>query len=59
MAEKKITKGSRLICSPCGREIVVTDCGITKRTLWCCGRSMGKSSVTKKKTIKKRITKKK
>ncbi|MDD5019600.1 MAG: hypothetical protein PHH75_03190 [Candidatus Omnitrophica bacterium] len=45
----KVKKGSRLVCVPCGREVVVDDCGISRQTIWCCGKPMaGKKSGRKK-----------
>lgn len=43
MANTKRTnlkKGSRLACVPCGREVVVDDCGTSLETIWCCGKPM-------------------
>ena len=50
MAKEKIKKGLELYCVWCGREVVVSNSGISSSTLWCCGRPMRKkrsSSVNK------------
>ncbi len=58
MAKPK--KGAQLVCVPCGREIVVSACGISRTTLWCCSRPMKpKSALKKKKVAKKKAAKKK
>jgi len=52
MAKTKIRKGSRLVCAPCGREVIINECGISERAIICCGRPMRKkarASVKKKK----------
>lgn len=54
MAKTKMKKGERLVCVPCGREVLVDCCGMSTTTLWCCGSPMKKSSsVLKKKATKK------
>ncbi|MCK9554377.1 hypothetical protein M0R36_00955 [bacterium] len=54
MAVKKLKKGSRLACIPCGREVIVDSCGASATTIWCCGRPMKKSVKAKaKKSAKK------
>jgi len=48
----KVKRGEKLICVPCGREVMVSFAGIAETTLWCCGRPMknkGKTKATKKK----------
>jgi hypothetical protein len=68
----KFKKGEKLICAPCGREIVVSSAGISRKTIWCCGRPMakrnkakvkkaaaGKKKVKAKKKVKKTSGKKK
>jgi hypothetical protein len=50
MAE--IKKGNKLVCVPCGRELTVSNWGVSRATLWCCGKPMdkkGNTKVTKKK----------
>ena len=49
----KIKKGAKLVCVPCGREVVVDCCGMSQRTIWCCGKPMAKKTKTKA-TKKKR-----
>ena len=48
MAKVKVKKGTKLVCVPCGREVVIDSCGMSQRTLWCCGSPM-KNKVRKKK----------
>ena len=53
----KMKKGQKLTCVPCGREVVVSDLGIARTTIWCCGAPMkAKARVTskKKKSSRKR-----
>ena len=52
----KPRKGQKLVCVPCAREITISSAGISRTTLWCCGRAMKpKSKVSKKaKTSKKK-----
>jgi len=48
----KLRKGQKLACVPCGREVVISSCGIARTTVWCCGRPMtaqAKGAVKKKK----------
>ncbi|MFB0526816.1 MAG: hypothetical protein ACETVO_05050 [bacterium] len=44
MATQKITEGTKLLCIWCGREVVVSNYGISDSTLLCCGRPMRKKS---------------
>ena len=44
----KMKKGDKLVCVPCGREVVVGCCGVSTTTLWCCGRPMKKKKAAKK-----------
>lgn len=45
----KMKKGQKFACAPCGREVVVDACGISRSTIWCCGKPMKtKSRVVKK-----------
>ncbi len=47
MAKPK--KGQKLVCVPCGREVLVNACGMSDEVIWCCGRPMvGKSKKHKK-----------
>ena len=60
MAKAKLKKGQKLLCVPCGREVTISAGGISRTTLWCCGRPMtgGKAKMTaKKKTVKKPVKK--
>ncbi|MCX5702051.1 MAG: hypothetical protein NTW64_03620 [Candidatus Omnitrophica bacterium] len=51
----KLKKGQKLLCVPCGREVVLSSLGVSETTIWCCGRPMNKKakSVSKKKAAKK------
>lgn len=54
MAKTNLMKGSRLVCIPCGREVIVDCCGASARTIWCCENPMRKRARSKsKKTGKK------
>lgn len=50
MVKKEIKKGTKLVCVPCRREVIVSNWGISESILWCCGRPMKKknSSLSKK-----------
>lgn len=48
----KIEKGQRLVCEPCGREVVVDMCGLSESTMWCCNQPMVHKAA--KKTKKKK-----
>lgn len=45
----KIRKGQKLTCIPCGREVIVDCCGISRRTIWCCGKPMASKRKKSKK----------
>lgn len=53
----KLNKGSKLACIPCGREVVVDCCGVSERTLWCCGKPM--KAKAKRKPARKTVKRKK
>ncbi|HDZ76501.1 MAG TPA: hypothetical protein ENH41_00230 [Candidatus Omnitrophica bacterium] len=53
----RLKKGGKLLCVPCGREIIIDACGVSKTTIWCCSRPMKSKSKAKPK-IKRRIGKK-
>lgn len=53
----KVKKGDRLVCVPCGREVVVDALGISTQTTWCCGSPM--SSKKKGRAAVKKSHKKK
>jgi hypothetical protein len=59
MAKKKVKKGQKLACVPCGREIIVDCCGSSTRTIWCCGKPMKKKSSTSSKKAKAKHIKRK
>lgn len=46
----KVKKGSRLVCVPCGREVIVDACGISEQTIWCCGKPMAHSKASSRKS---------
>ena len=49
-------EGQKLVCVPCAREVVISNCGISRTTLWCCGKPMKPKAVVSKKakTCKKK-----
>lgn len=49
MAKTKAKEGTKWYCVPCGREVVVTCCGISDSRLWCCERPMKKKNPSSKK----------
>ena len=55
-----LKKGQKLVCVPCAREVVISDTGVSRTTLWCCGRPMKPKTkvATKKKTACKKTAKK-
>lgn len=52
----QLKKGQKLVCVPCGREVVLSTAGISGTTIWCCGRPMKKKAkaAPKKKKASKR-----
>ncbi|MFA5114805.1 MAG: hypothetical protein WC469_01905 [Candidatus Omnitrophota bacterium] len=46
----KLKKGQKLTCIPCGRQVIVDACGISRRTIWCCGKPMSPKSKSKSKS---------
>ncbi len=46
----KMKKGSRLVCVPCGREVIVDACGVSQQTIWCCGKPMASRKASSKKS---------
>ena len=55
-----LKKGQKLVCVPCAREVVISDTGVSRTTLWCCGRPMKQKTkaASKKKTASKTTAKK-
>lgn len=56
----ELKKGSKLVCIPCGREVVVSSIGVSQKTIWCCDKPMqlGKKKVKEAvKTVKKKVCK--
>jgi hypothetical protein len=55
----KLKKGQKMVCIPCAREVVISSAGVSRTTLWCCGRPMQQKSkaAVKKKPAKKKIKK--
>jgi len=50
----KFKKGQTLECVPCGREITISSEGVSRTTIYCCGRPMKqKTKAASKKTTKK------
>jgi hypothetical protein len=62
----KLKRGQKLVCVPCSREVEISSAGISRTTLWCCGRPMQpkaktasrKKTAPKKKTASKKRTSK-
>jgi len=58
---------AKLVCVPCGKEVIIDSYGACERTIWCCGEPMKKvahakskkAKKTSKKTSKKKSGKKK
>lgn len=44
----KLKKGQKLVCVPCGREVTLTNCGVSRTTIWCCQRPMSRKAKKKK-----------
>ncbi len=55
----KLKQGTRLVCVPCGREVIITASGISYTTIWCCGKPMKKKPKIPTKKTKKGYRKKK
>ncbi len=55
----KIKKGAKLMCVPCGREVMVTNSGISEAIIWCCRKPMKKKASSKAKKAKIKHKKKK
>ncbi len=49
----KLKKGMRLACVPCGRQVVVSACGLSAQTIWCCGKPMARKHGAAKKSTKR------
>lgn len=49
----KLKKGQRMVCDPCGREVVVDCCGVSDSTVWCCGEPMAVKAKSKNRKRKK------
>ena len=50
----KLKRGQKLVCVPCGREVLVSSSGISRTTLWCCGRAMSQKAKVKKSAARKK-----
>jgi len=46
-------KKQKLVCVPCGREVIINNCGISRATIWCCGKPMAQKKGNKKPTKKR------
>lgn len=57
MAKEKIKKGLELHCVWCGREVIVSNSGISASTLLCCGRPMEKKRPSSVKRAKVELPK--
>ena len=51
----RLVRGSKLVCVPSGREIVVTSKGVSCTTIWCCRRPMKKKETVSSKRKSKRV----
>jgi hypothetical protein len=51
----KLKRGQKMVCIPCAREVIISNAGVSRTTLWCCGRPMQQKA---KATSKKKPTKK-
>ena len=58
MVKAKAKKGSKLVCIPCGREVVIDNYGLSGSTLWCCGKAMSKKTPALVKKTKAKLAKK-
>jgi hypothetical protein len=47
----KLEKGQKMVCVPCGREVIVNSCGVSEATLFCCDTAM--KTKTKKPAARK------
>jgi hypothetical protein len=55
----KLKRGQKMVCVPCAREVVISNAGVSRTTLWCCGRPMvQKAKAAPKKKTAKKTTKK-
>jgi hypothetical protein len=57
MAKRKVKKGVKLLCVVCGREIIISDWGISDSILLCCGKPMKKKSPSLAKKVKAKLGK--
>ncbi len=55
MAKRKTKKGAKLLCVVCGREIMVSNWGISDSILLCCGKPMKKKSPSLAKKVKAKL----
>jgi len=44
MPKGKNKKGSKLFCIWCGREVIISNFGISDSKIWCCARPMLKKT---------------
>ncbi len=44
----KLKKEEKLVCVPCGREVTISNIGISDTTILCCGRPMKHKAKVKK-----------
>jgi len=50
----KLKKGQKLACVPCGREVVISNCGVARSTIWCCSKPMKEKTTKKKMPVEKK-----
>ncbi|MDD5108098.1 MAG: hypothetical protein PHC29_01105 [Candidatus Omnitrophica bacterium] len=53
-AKVKAKKGAKLVCVPCGSEVIISNFGVSRKTLWCCGKAMQKKKAKPTKKNKRR-----
>ena len=57
----KLKRGQKMVCIACAREVIISNTGVSRTTLWCCGKPMQQKAkaAAKKKTPKKIMKKSK
>lgn len=48
----KLKNGQRLVCEPCGTEVIVDSCGVYGSSIMCCGKPMTAKAKTNRKKKK-------
>jgi len=54
----KLKRGQKLVCFPCSREVTISSAGVSRTTVWCCGKPMQQKAKTAKKRAPKKAKKK-